>query len=191
MAVQSFPWSAPFALADLPDKGAHVRIEASASECEAIAKLAGLRELSFLAADFHVIHASRGRVHVTGCVKARVGQECVVTLDPVENDIDEEVDVFFAPEDPAAPAAAPTSAADAAVEEPPEPIVGGRIDLGHLATEWLILGIDPYPRKADVAFEPVVAPNDPQDHPFAALAKLKDADSGKKPPKNREKPPRK
>lgn len=53
----------------------------------------------------------------------------------------------------------------------PEPLLGGVVDLGALATEFLILGLDPYPRKSGAVFE---APPDrkPEDSPFAALAKL-------------------
>ena len=40
---------------------------------------------------------SGGRFHVTGRVRARIGQTCVVTLDPIENDIDEAIDLMFAP----------------------------------------------------------------------------------------------
>ena len=35
------------------------------------------------------------------------------------------------------------------------------------------LAIDPYPRKPDAVFEPVVEAADPEDHPFAALKALK------------------
>jgi len=35
------------------------------------------------------------------------------------------------------------------------------------------LAIDPYPRKPNVVFEPVVTAADPEDHPFAALKALK------------------
>ena len=51
----------------------------------------------------------------------------------------------------------------------PEALVGGVIDLGVVATEFLILGLDPYPRKPDAVFE---APQDlkPDGGPFAALA---------------------
>ena len=56
--------------------------------------------------------------------------------------------------------------------DPPEPIVNGRIDLGAVTAEFLALGLDPYPRKPGVAYEP--APErDPADSPFAALAKMK------------------
>ncbi len=188
MITQAFPWSVAFAVAELPDKGTHVKIDASASEREAIARLAGLRDLLSLAADFHILPASRGRIHVTGHVTAQVGQDCVVTLDPVQNTVHEEVDVFFAPEDATVSPAPQTGGDDQPVEDPPEAIVGGRIDLGHLATEWLILGIDPYPRKADVAFQPAAEAKDPTDHPFAALARLKEGDSGTKHPKNKGKP---
>ena len=40
-------------------------------------------------------------------------------------------------------------------EDPPEPIVNGAIDLGALAAEFLMLGLDPYPRKPGAVFEPV------------------------------------
>ncbi len=40
----------------------------------------------------------------------------------------------------------------------PEPLIGGVVDLGALATEFLILGLDPYPRKPGAVFEP------PPDH---------------------------
>ena len=58
--------------------------------------------------------------------------------------------------------------------DPPEPLVHGRIDLGALAIEFLVLGINPYPRKSDVVFEPPAVASDPQEHPFSALKSLKD-----------------
>ena len=33
----------------------------------------------------------------TGRVRARVGQTCVVTLEPIESEIDEPIDLIFAP----------------------------------------------------------------------------------------------
>jgi hypothetical protein len=53
-----------------------------------------------------------------------------------------------------------------------EPLINDTIDLGAIATEFLLLGIDPYPRKPEAVFE---APptEDAADHPFAALAGLR------------------
>ena len=66
-------------------------------------------------------------------------------------------------------------AADSGAEtpDPPEPIEAGVVDLGRLATDALLLAIDPYPRKADAVFKHEVTPPDPDDHPFAALKALK------------------
>ncbi len=46
------------------------------------------------------------------------------------------------------------------------------MDVGAVATEFLLLAIDPYPRKPGAVFD---APknDDPGAHPFAALAALK------------------
>ena len=49
----------------------------------------------------------------------------------------------------------------------------GAVDLGAIATEFLLLGIDPYPRKPGAVFDAPVAEDDPSSHPFAALAALK------------------
>ncbi len=61
---------------------------------------------------------------------------------------------------PDAPAEAGGAEADASQrrsycrrDEPPEPLVGGTVDLGAIATEFLILGIDPYPRKPGAEFD--------------------------------------
>jgi uncharacterized metal-binding protein YceD (DUF177 family) len=118
---------------------------------------------------------SGGRVHVAGRVRARVGQTCVVTLDPVENEIDEAIDLEFAPPEQIRELSGRVEEAEESEEipDPPEPMVGGMIDLGRLATDALFLGIDPYPRKRDAVFEPKLEAADPEDHPFAALKGFK------------------
>ena len=55
-----------------------------------------------------------------------------------------------------------------AADDAPEPLVDGTVDLGAIATEFLILGIDPYPRKPGAVFEAPPA-GDGSAHPFAAL----------------------
>jgi hypothetical protein len=57
-------------------------------------------------------------------------------------------------------------------DDPPETIRDGIIDLGAVATEFLVLGLDPYPRKPGAVFDAPPA-GDPAGHPFAALAALK------------------
>jgi uncharacterized metal-binding protein YceD (DUF177 family) len=167
------PWRALVNVAQIPDSGLHREIEADAPARAAMAEAAGLRDISSMRAAFDLSHRSGGRVHVAGRVQAKVGQTCVVTLEPIENDIDEEVDLIFAPADEiAVQIDADDDDGERTVAEPPEPIENGMIDLGRLATDVLYLAIDPYPRKQDVVFEPQLAAPDPEDHPFAALKAL-------------------
>jgi uncharacterized metal-binding protein YceD (DUF177 family) len=179
------PWRAFVTVAQIPDTGLHRDIEADQAARAAMAQAAGLREMSAAHASFDLALQGGGRVHVTGRVQARIGQTCVVTLDPIDNEIDETVDLIFVPPEQMALIArsaddGPDGDADAA--DSLEPIENGVIDLGRLATDMLYLAIDPYPRKAGAVFEPQVEGNDPEDHPFAALKALRpDPDAPAKP----------
>jgi hypothetical protein len=170
------PWSVPVAAAQIPDTGLHRDFEADRAEREAMAAVAGLRNILSASASLDLALKRGGRVHVTGRVRARIGQTCVVTLDPIESEIDEDIDLMFAPaeqisqlsdlvEEPAE--------SDPEIPDPPEPIVNGVIDLGRLATDALFLAVDPYPRKPGAVFEPHLEAADPEDHPFAALKALR------------------
>jgi hypothetical protein len=175
MTDKANPWSAPVTVAQIPDTGLHRDIEAGPATREAMAEVAGLREILSASASLDVTPKDGGRFHVAGRVRARVGQTCVVSLDPIENDINEPIDLIFAP-----PEQIPelsdlvdeAAASSEAIPDPPEPIVHGIIDLGRVATDALFLAIDPYPRRPDAVFEPPVVADDPEDHPFAALKAL-------------------
>ncbi len=132
-----------------------------------------LPALPRLEASFDLTRHGRDGLRVAGRVAATVVQNCVVTLDPIESEIDEIINLMFVPASQA-PAPKPNAAAYQAVdsEDPPETLHDGVVDLGAVATEFLLLGIDPYPKKPGVAFDAPVA-NDPSGHPFAALAALK------------------
>jgi len=182
-------WSVPIAVVQIPDTGLHRDFEAGRAARDAMAEVAGLREILSASASIDVTPDRGGRFHVAGRVRARIGQICVVTLDPIENDIDEPIDLIFAPPEQIpdlADLVDDAAESEAEIPDPPEPIENGVIDLGRLATDALFLAIDPYPRKPDVVFEPLVVAADPEDHPFAALKALKlDAKppGGKKPGK--------
>jgi hypothetical protein len=163
------PWHVVAAVEDVPETGEHMTLVPDGETRLAIARVAGLRELSRLEANFDLLRHGGGGLHVIGRVSATVGQNCVVTLEPLQSEIEEDIDLLYMP------AAAATAIDGEAAAGPkwgdPEPLIGGAIDLGALATEFLILGIDPYPRKPDAVFEP---PRDqkPDAGPFAALAGL-------------------
>ena len=165
MAQAASPWSAPVEVDDIPETGLHQVIEAPEDVRAALAKLTGLRALPRLIGEFDLTRRGSA-VQVTGQVSAQVGQTCVVTLDPIDNAVEEAVDVEFVP---ASAAGVDTDGGDAQ-----ETYSGGQIDLGALAAEFLMLGIDPYPRKPGAEFSPPRA-EPAGEHPFAALAALKKA----------------
>jgi uncharacterized metal-binding protein YceD (DUF177 family) len=121
-------------------------------------------------ANFDVMRHGRDGLHVRGRVSATVRQTCVVTLEPVENEIDEPVDLTFMPRQDGGDAHGREE--ELGPRDPPEALVNGTVDLGAIAAEFLILGIDPYPRKAGAVFASPPT-GDTSDHPFAALAALK------------------
>ena len=178
MSGQEPAWSVKVALDDVPESGAHFDLVADEETRTHLAQAAGLRSLPRLTASFDVTRRGASGLHVIGEMNATVGQNCVVTLDPIENELHAGIDLVFVPD------ATPTIAdkqgeatVDFSQEAEPESFSEGAVDLGAIATEFLLLAIDPYPRKPDAVFEPRIA-GDPAAHPFAALAALK-GDKGK------------
>lgn len=181
-------WSVRVRPDEVPETGRHVEIEAPEAARAAVARAANVEAVEALTASFDLTRRGRDGLRAVGTVRGRVRQACVVTLEPVVNTLEEGIDVTFAPPRDAAERAKGRAGEDddddepvagtIAGEEPPEPLVNGAVDLGALATEFLVLGIDPYPRKPGVAF---VAPaaGDSAANPFAALAALKKANKVK------------
>ena len=167
------PWHFPVVVDEVPATGDHFDLVADAGVRRVVAQLAGLRDLPRLEAHFDVRRRGVAGLHVAGRVSATVGQTCVVTLDPIANEVDEEVDLLFEP--PAPPVAEDESEnteVHSANWNEPEPLTDGTVDLGALATEFLVLGLDPYPRKPGAVFQP--PPDVTADQgPFAALGALK------------------
>ena len=164
-------WSVPVRADDVHEGGKHFDLRADEATRQRVANLAEVSGISRLDASFDVSRHGSDGLRVAGQVSATVAQTCVVTLEPMTSEIDEHVDVVYAPSvEPREPALDEDH-----LEQPsdaPEPLVNGAVDLGAVAVEFLLLGIDPYPRKPDAVFEAPVT-EDAAAHPFAALAALK------------------
>jgi uncharacterized metal-binding protein YceD (DUF177 family) len=163
-------WSVPVRRDDVPESGLHLDLAADDTVRAAVAALAGVRALPRFTASFDVMQLGDG-LKVTGELAASVEQTCVVTLEPMTSELREPIDLVFVA--PGAGALPDNTVADIdPVGDETEFLVDGVADLGAAATEFLLLAIDPYPRKPDVVFEPPKS-DDPAAHPFAALAALK------------------
>jgi len=160
-------WSHP--TVDVPEQGLEKVRKAGDAERAEIASALKLASLDALETRYRIMSVAGGGWRLKGQVAADVVQSCVVTLEPVENAIDEDIDIRFDPH----PESAPVEAED----DPPEPMPAGRADIGRVVEEFFALGIDPYPRKPGVVFdagETDEADSDGDaDNPFKALDALR------------------
>jgi hypothetical protein len=181
------------AVDSIPSTGVKIVIDASETERKATARLLGIMGVEKLHADFTATREG-DRIRVVGLVMAVAQQACVVTLDPVTETLSEPVEVVFAPREEAEAlmrkAGLPDedsidkldindidlSAIDLDMlnnpDALPEPIIDGCIDFGQIAYDAVAVGLDPYPRKPGVVFDP---PPEPEGFgsPFGALKVLK------------------
>jgi uncharacterized metal-binding protein YceD (DUF177 family) len=169
-------------IGDVPGEGRTVRFEATPEECAALAVDLGILEVKGLKTEMLVKHWGKSGVEITGAVTAAVVQACVVTLEPVPQQVAEAIDIRFTTRDEAEAIAARLAAETADEEDSsdadvPDVFDGQTIPVGAVAEEFFALGLDPYPRKEGIAFdaaqlgfeigEPI------SDNPFAVLGKMK------------------
>jgi len=177
----------------IPAAGMDVTIDAAEPVRAALARLVGIIAIEQLRGNLHAAPEGE-RVRVTGSVSGRALQACVVTLEPVPQNVDVVVEAVFAPPDEAEAlmrkAGIPTESDletlgfdehDLAgidldmLSDPdalPEPFVDGRIDFGQLVYESFVTELDPYPRKDGVEFVPP-AEDEGFGNPFAVLKGFK------------------
>ncbi|MEM7617963.1 MAG: DUF177 domain-containing protein [Pseudomonadota bacterium] len=162
-AITEQEWSHFFDVDDLGKEGREeLTISASEEECKDIARRINVLRIKDISADL-VISRSAGTYHVTGSFTANVTQECVVTLDPIETNLSESVEGWFADKESTVSFAAAKREREGAkshgeveiLEESddPEPLIEGIIDLGELVTQHLSLAVPSYPHKEGVEFE--------------------------------------
>ena len=182
MAAVEHPWSVVVRLDEIGEAGRHFALETDKSTRGALAKPAGVDSVEKLAAVFDLTRRGRNGLRVSGRVSGTVQQTCVVTLEPVTNEVDEAVDVEFVParEGVEGREGGEDELVLTQSAEERESLLDGTVDLGALATEFLILGVDPYPRKPGAAFDLPKAEADAGAHPFAALAALQKKGTVKK-----------
>jgi hypothetical protein len=177
--VGDSPLSRPLTLAEVPPEGLEIEIVASAAERAALAKLNDIPAVLSLTARLRVRRWRGEGLEATGTLLARVRQNCVVSLEDFDSDIAEPVEVRFAP-----PAEAPrprsrrhgpepepeTPVHETLSDDPPDPLVGGAVDLGTVVAEFLTLALDPYPRRPGAEFvEPAPEAGPASASPFAQL----------------------
>jgi uncharacterized metal-binding protein YceD (DUF177 family) len=145
-------------------KGRHMVLEADSAECAALAARFGIPAIGSLRAELDLTPQSDGAVVARGRLQADVTQECVVTLEPVAQVVDEAVALRLLP-----PGQEPADGPEDMDEIAAGP--GGVVDLGEALAEQLALALDPYPRAPEAELPPEA--DQPAASPFAALAGLR------------------
>ena len=161
-------------LSALPAAGYEFDIVPGTEELRALAKWAGVDEVTRLKAHVLARAESRTRFLEETQFEADIVQSCVVTLQPVRTHIARTFTrmLHFVPGVRRVDDKGGAVGATAVAEDSPDEIDSPIYDLGTPLREELVLAIDPYPRAPGVAFE---APADeaPPESPFAVLEKLK------------------
>jgi len=161
-------------------------ITASDGERAALAKRFGFIGLPVFSARV-TVDRRPGQVIVEGRLRGTIVQACILTLDPVTQELDDTFRIVFRQDlteerDPESGEALLSAQADA-----PEPLSGNMLDVGEIVAEQLSLAADPYPRRPGAKLEDVLpkprkggksgrdaGKAEQRRHPFAGLAALRD-----------------
>ncbi|WP_426239932.1 YceD family protein [Pararhizobium sp. DWP1-1-3] len=169
-------FSYPVKVGNISANAVTVRLEANEAERKALRDLWNVLEVKSVAAELQVARWKRDGVKIKGRVKARIVQACVVTLEPVESNIDEPVEAIFVPEGSRLARIAANDSGEMILDpegpDLPDVFTGDTIDVGVTVTEHAALAIDPYPRKAGVSFGERIESSEKDDvrpNPFAVL----------------------
>ena len=148
-----------------------LNITATPQECAVLAKRLGIPEVTSLTATVTLKQGLRHDLFdVDGHVLAHVVQECSVTLDPLQETIDDNFSEMLTT---SAKALAPIDE-DNVDDQPVELIEGDRIDVTEIVSQWVGLSLNPYPRSDAPIFEHVeVEEGKPAHKPFEILENLK------------------
>jgi uncharacterized metal-binding protein YceD (DUF177 family) len=169
MSAES-PWTYEIEVSALPSNGQSFELAPDAATRARLAKHAGVNAVQELSLKLDVKPTEAG-AEATGELTGVVRQTCVVSLEEFDSPISEGIEVDFATD------SVPPSEEDEDTEGQPDPIIDGKIDLGALASEFLILAIDPYPRKPGASLPNLPgadAENSAKASPFERLSGLKD-----------------
>ncbi len=158
--------SRPFAPSRLTAQALEVVVCPEPDERAAIARRLHILGLARLEVRFSLRRLPAGIVEADGTLTAEVTQQCVVSLEPVEQSVGEQFTVRFVPAGTEDDVLDP----DAIDEIPYE---ADRIDLGEAAVEQLALALDPFPRKPGSSLPP--GGESASIHPFASLRDRRNA----------------
>lgn len=157
-----------------------VKISADAADLNRLARQWRVPQVLSFQAELELGRWKRDGVRVKGHVSASIIQDCVVTLDPVKQQIEEDLETVFLPENSRLAKRTLDGNGEMFLDpdgpDLPEVFSGDSIDVGAVAAEFAALSIDEYPRKEGLEFGDRIesdSTSDKKPSPFAVLKGLK------------------
>ena len=188
-------WSYFLKADEITSEEKNVKVEATEAQRKNLASRLDVLSVENAQARFRIKRESRQHViHVKGVVNATIQQNCAQTMAPVSQQVEDEFEAWFMDHESVISLdkikrERHTKVHDNEVQMPeeqddPEMIVGGVIDLGELATQYLSLSLEPYGPRTDDSDEPqdgdIIVSAGPSVHrknPFEALKDWKNKKS--------------
>ena len=169
------PFSQKLAVNTITSAGKSMILTPDADVRAEIARFLDIAAIDALEADFQLEQWQRNGVRLSGTLHATVTLTCVVSSQQFPFTVSEPVEVLFAEE--GANAHDSTLSVEELMADDGEiidPIENGMIDVGHVVTEFLALGLPAFPRKSDAELPARYSPEESAEtkRPFAALAEL-------------------
>lgn len=153
-------WSHTVSVEELSHEPKTYKFEADEQERIDLARRFGILAIERAEAAVTLQRVDASTVQAIGYVKADLTQACVVSLAPMPVHVEDEFEGWFGDKTKAVSFARAKSEREAQkghteaeiLEESidPEPILGGKLDIGELATQYLSLALDPYPQAEGV-----------------------------------------
>jgi uncharacterized metal-binding protein YceD (DUF177 family) len=176
MSDQPPPYTVPFELAGVSDRGAELSLSPDAAERARIAAWLGALEVPRLDTTIRLSREDDDVYRYDADFTAEVVQACVVTLEPVPSLYTGRAErryrvVARAQRRPSRSTDIPEI--DPGDDDAPEVILSSLLDIAAPILEEISLLLDPYPRAPGVTFDPPKDAEGDSDNPFAVLAKLK------------------
>ncbi|MDO9384611.1 MAG: DUF177 domain-containing protein [Hyphomicrobiaceae bacterium] len=169
--IDLFEWRIPLrAIGPNGVTGSHT---ASLAECKELARVVDILACESLKVEYKIVPLRSGIYRLSGHILADLKQQCVVTLEPISEHIDEAINTELRPAD-MLPEGVQDIEEMGILETPDfEPIEDDMIDLGLIVLEHISTSINPYPRLPGVELDVSAAGDSAVANPFAALGKLK------------------
>lgn len=177
------PFSYPVKVGHVSANPIKVHLSADENERKALAEAWDVLDVGSLEAEADVMRWKRDGVRIKGTARAHLTQACVVTLEPVEADIEEPFEALFLPEGSRLARMETGESGEVVIDaegpDMPETFTGDTIDVGAAVAEFVALAIEPYPRKEGVEFLPHIEDDENGEKggsPFAVLEKWRRKD---------------